>query len=68
MVYNLIMHSVWCPLVGIAYIYIYICIYETRAWAPHNVRLSVIVVESLLCKFKWRLFVTGDPFGVACYG
>ena len=28
-------------------IYIYIYIYETRAWTPNNVFLSMIVVESL---------------------
>ena len=35
--------------------YIYIYIYETCAWTPNNVFLSMIVVESLSCKLEWSL-------------
>ena len=33
--------------------YIYIYTYETCAWTPNNVFVLKIVVESLLCSFKW---------------
>ena len=34
--------------------YIYIYIYETCAWTPNFFFVSKIVVESLLCNFKWK--------------
>ena len=38
------------------FLYINICIYiyETCAWTTNNVFLALMVVESLLCNFKWK--------------
>ena len=33
--------------------------YETCAWTPDNVFWALMVVESLLCNFKWK---SKDPF------
>ena len=41
--------------------YIYIYIYETCAWTPNNVFWALMVVESLLCNFKWK---SKQPFAI----
>ena len=33
---------------------VYMPIYETCAWIPSNVFWALMVVESLLCNFKWK--------------
>ena len=42
-------------------------IYGTYAWTPNNVFWAMTVVGSLLCKFKSRLFITGDPLRITSY-